>query len=89
MAASSEGKLNGRFFQKLEDGKEIVFEYVNNKREGLHQVFYPEQEIVGKVVAMEVNYHNDLPEGDAVEYNNYGQKISVTPYKDGLKKWVS
>ncbi len=83
------GKLNGRFFERTKEGKEVVFHYKDNRREGLHEVFYPSHQFFGKVKALELNFINDKPEGEAIEYNEAGVKISITPYKAGLKEGMA
>lgn len=83
------GKLNGRFFERARDGREIVYHYKENKREGLHEVYYPSHEYFGKLKALQVNFVNDLAEGDALEYNEAGVKIAVTPYVKGEKEGIS
>jgi antitoxin component YwqK of YwqJK toxin-antitoxin module len=88
-ATYENGKLNGRFFQMMQDGKEVVYHYVNNRREGLHQIFYPEQEVVGKVKAFEVAFVDDMPEGEAKEFDANGFLLSSTFYVKGLKEGVA
>ena len=88
-ATYDQGRLYGRFFEKAKDGKEIIFHYKDSRREGPHEIYYPSHEYFGKVKALEVNFVNDLAEGDAIEYNEAGIKIAVTPYKKGLKEGVS
>ena len=83
------GKLNGRFFEKAQDGKEIVFHYKDNRREGLHEVDYPSHEYFGRVKALEINFVNDVAEGEALEYNEAGIKIATTPYLHGAKEGVA
>jgi len=80
------GKLNGRYFQRLKDGKEMVFQYKNNQKHGLHEVFYPTHEVFGKKKALEMNFVLDKPEGEAIEFDEAGNKISVTPYVNGMKE---
>ncbi|HEY2810123.1 MAG TPA: toxin-antitoxin system YwqK family antitoxin [Rhabdochlamydiaceae bacterium] len=83
------GKLSGRFFEKMRDGKEQVFHYKNNRREGMHEIYYPSQESFTRVKGLEVNFVNDLAEGDAIEYNEEGIKSAVTPYVKGKKEGVA
>jgi antitoxin component YwqK of YwqJK toxin-antitoxin module len=87
-ATYDHGKLNGRFFEKMRDGKEVVYHYKNNRREGLHEVYYPSHEYFGKVKALEVTYVNDVPEGEAFEYSEAGVKLATTPYVKGMKEGV-
>ena len=70
--------------KKTRDGKEIVFHYKDNRRDGLHEIYYPVKD--SKIKALEVNFVNDKPEGESVEYNEDGHKIAVTPYINGLKE---
>lgn len=79
-------KLTGRFFEKIADGKEMIFHYKDNKKEGLHEVYYPSHDYFGKVKALEVNFVNDLAEGDAIEYNESGVKVAQTRYVHGKKE---
>lgn len=83
------GRLHGRFFQKMQDGKELVYHYKDNLKEGLHQIFYPAAEGVDKVIAWEQMYINDLAEGEAIEFNPNGHKVSITPYVKGLKEGLA
>ena len=50
------GKLDGKFFQRLPDGREVVFHYVKNQRHGLHQIYYPPEDGFEKQKALEGNY---------------------------------
>jgi len=81
-----EGKMNGRFFQKLEDGKEVIYHYRKNQRHGPHQIYYPVQEGMAKQKAFEVTFEEGFPEGDAIEYDEKGNKLSSTFYVQGLKE---
>ncbi len=80
------GKMNGRFFKKLEDGKEIVYHYKDNQRHGLHTIYYSSDDGVNKQRAFEVTFVEGVSEGEAVEYDEKGNKISCTPYVKGLKE---
>ncbi len=71
------GKLTGRFFEKTRDGREVIYHYKNNRREGLHQVFFPSKEAFGKIKALEVNFVNHQAEGEALEYNEEGKSERV------------
>lgn len=79
------GQLNGRFLEKAPDGREIIFQYKNNRKEGLHEIYYPNNQFFGRVKGFEVNYINDLPEGEAIEYNEAGAKLAITHFKAGKK----
>jgi antitoxin component YwqK of YwqJK toxin-antitoxin module len=82
----NQGKLQGRFFQKLQDGKELILHYQNNRRHGVHEIYYPTHEVFGKKKAFEVNFVDDVPQGEAIEYDEAGNKISSSMYVDGLKE---
>lgn len=82
-------KLFGRFFERASDGKEVIYHYKNNRREGLHEVYYPSHEYFGRVKALELNFVNHQPEGEAVEYNEEGKKIAVTRYHNGKKEGLA
>ncbi len=84
-----DGLLNGRYFEKTKDGKEIIYHYKNNKREGKHEIYYPPHPFFGKVKALEVNFIADKPEGEATEYNEAGNKVSTTFYRAGHKEGIA
>ncbi|MCH9630111.1 MAG: hypothetical protein S4CHLAM37_01040 [Chlamydiia bacterium] len=79
------GKLNGRFFEKDKEGREVIYHYVMNKKEGAYTIYYPPHPTFGKMKAMEANYANNKLEGEVVEYDQQGKVTSVTPYVDGEK----
>ncbi|MBF5059556.1 hypothetical protein NEPTK9_001070 [Candidatus Neptunochlamydia vexilliferae] len=80
------GKLEGRHLEKDQEGREIVYHYVNNKREGPHYVYYPLELTEGeKSVAIEATYKDNQLSGIVTEYDPSGAKISTTTYKNGLK----
>lgn len=80
------GKLDGRHFQKDPEGREIVYHYKNNKREGSHSIFYPIDVAEGeKVKAIDASYKNNKLEGRANEFDPSGAQISFTTYKAGIK----
>jgi antitoxin component YwqK of YwqJK toxin-antitoxin module len=83
------GKLNGRYFEKGRDGKEVVYHYKNNRKEGAHYITYPMHETLGKVKAIEANFVNDKAEGEVIEYNETGGKVSSSFYKNGLKEGIA
>ena len=81
------GKLNGQFFAKDQSGREIIYHYKNNKKEGKHLVFYPQIEgSEKKVKAMEAMFKNNKLDGEVVEYYPNGQRSSLVFYKDGLQE---
>ncbi|HSX04312.1 MAG TPA: hypothetical protein VLG76_06245 [Rhabdochlamydiaceae bacterium] len=84
-----DGKLNGRFFEKRPDKREIVFHYKNDMREGLHEMYYPPHQFFGKVKALEVPFKDNQPEGEAIEFNEAGVKISTTFFHNGKKEGTS
>ena len=88
-ARYSKGVLEGQFFQRTPQGQEVVYHYHNNRREGLHQVFYPHEEEGERVKALEANYVDDLPEGELSEFSEDGSKVASTFYQHGLKEGVS
>ena len=80
------GKIEGRHFEKDQEGREIVYNYKNNRREGPHFVYYPLDVTEGeKVKAIEAFYKDNKLHGEAVEYDPSGAKISATTYKSGAK----
>jgi len=81
-----QGKLNGRFFQKMPDGREIVFTYRNNFKNGPHEVYYPPVQNGRKIKAVEANFENDQLQGLVVEYTDRGVKVAETPYEQGVKE---
>ncbi len=81
------GKLDGRFFAKDQSGREIIYHYKNNKKEGPHVVFYPQVDSdEKKVKAMEAVFKNNNLHGKAMEYYPNGQQSSVAFYKDGVQE---
>ncbi len=78
-------KLDGRFYELTREGREIIYHYKNNKKEGPHAVFYAPHEFFGKVKALEVNFVDDKAEGELSEYNEAGTKIASTFFHQGLK----
>lgn len=81
------GKLEGRHFSKNPDGSELVYHYKNNKREGIHRIYYPQREGGNeKSKAIEATYKNSKLEGKAFEYAESGELISATMYVSGLKE---
>ncbi|OGN56669.1 MAG: hypothetical protein A3D96_06005 [Chlamydiae bacterium RIFCSPHIGHO2_12_FULL_44_59] len=80
------GELKGKFFQKLPDGQEVVTYYEKNLKHGPHCIFYPPNNMMEKVKALEANYQNDRLEGVVIEYLENGQKVVETPYVHGMKE---
>ncbi|MBX9743747.1 MAG: hypothetical protein K2X08_00880, partial [Chlamydiales bacterium] len=85
-ASYSEGKMEGRFFQRLPDLREVVFHYHNNLKQGLHEVYYPPNEKGEKVKALRAYFDKDRMHGLAVEYNQHGVKMLETSYVSGVKE---
>jgi antitoxin component YwqK of YwqJK toxin-antitoxin module len=83
------GKLHGRYFEKTRDGKEIVFHYKDNRKEGVHEIYYPARDAATKVKALQANFVADRVEGEVLEFNEAGQKISTTFYIKGLKEGIA
>jgi len=82
------GQLHGKQFQKLPDGRSVVFHYEKNIRNGTHQIFYPVNKENEQVKALEVAFVNGKPDGDAAEYDMNGKLVSITPFKNGVKEGV-
>jgi antitoxin component YwqK of YwqJK toxin-antitoxin module len=80
------GKLEGRFFQKLEDGKEIVYTYRKNLKNGPHEIFFPPNEKGEKIKSLEAHYESDQINGLVVEYNQEGLKTAESTYLNGLRE---
>ena len=83
------GKLDGRFFERDREGREVVLFYKNNKREGPYQIYYPENEKFGRVKAFQATYKNNKIEGEVIEYAPSGVQISITHYTAGLKEGLA
>jgi uncharacterized protein len=84
------GKLNGRFFGRDQDGKEIIYHFVDNRREGKHFIFYPpNEETEEKVKAIDATFINDKLEGDFFEYDPEGYLLSTVTYQNGLKEGIA
>ncbi len=82
-----QGKLDGYFFQRAQDGRELVYHYKEGKKEGPHQIYYPRRNgAIAAIKAIEMNFHQDLPHGDCLEYNEEGMLISLTPFVAGKKE---
>jgi uncharacterized protein len=79
------GNLQGRFFHREADGREVVFHYKDNRREGVHQAFYASVDGGPRVKAFEANYVNGKIEGEVSEYSETGAKLASTIYRHGKK----
>ncbi len=88
-ASYVQGKLNGRFFEKLPDGREVIYHYKDNQRNGIHEVYYPSNEYFAKTKAFESFFVNDQLEKEVIEYNETGAKVGITPYLHGMKEGVA
>ncbi len=85
-AEYAQGKMDGRFFQKTADGKEVATHFKNNLKNGPHLIFFPPNQNGEKVKAVEAHFVNDQLEGIVTEYSDKGVKIAETPYVHGLKE---
>jgi antitoxin component YwqK of YwqJK toxin-antitoxin module len=83
------GKLNGRFFERKPNGSEILFHYKDNKREGVHEIYYPYTSPFEKIKALEATFRNDLLESEAFDYDEQGNKVGITPYLHGKKEGMA
>ena len=84
------GKLEGRYFEKDREGRESLYHYKNNKKEGSHIIYYPLDLTGGeKVKAIEATYQNNQIQGIVSEYDPSGKKIGETSYRNGKKEGVS
>lgn len=82
------GRLEGRFFQRDKQGREVVTYYEGNRKHGPFEAYYPEHPKYGKVKAIEATYVNGKLEGEMLEYSETGSKIKSTPYKNDKKEGV-
>lgn len=85
-AVYSQGKINGRHFQHLDDGREVIYHYANNRLEGVHEIYYPQAEGQEKVLAVSANYVEGVLEGEFQEYDQQGNKTAGTPFVNGKKQ---
>jgi len=83
------GKLEGQYFQRLPDGREIVCQYRNNLKNGLHTIFFPLNQQGEKMKGVESFFENDVLHGLVVEYNDQGIKLAETPYQKGKKSGIA
>ena len=83
------GKIEGNFVQKDSLGREMVFTYVNNIKEGPCEVYYPLHPKYGKIKALEATYKKGFLEGDVEEYNQAGQLIAISPFVKGCLLYTS
>jgi antitoxin component YwqK of YwqJK toxin-antitoxin module len=79
------GKLEGRYFEVGPGGRELVYFYEKNKKEGPYDIFYREHPRYGKIKALSATYRKGKIEGEVIEYNETGSKISTVNYKEGKK----
>ncbi len=80
------GKLEGKFYMRDPVGNEIVCYYERNKKHGPFERFYPEQPRFGKVKALEATYYRGYIDGEVIEYNEAGLKISSCNFEKGKKE---
>lgn len=83
------GNLEGRYFRLTNSGRELIYHYKDNRLHGLHQIYYPENQICGKVKALEGNFVDGFLEGEVSEFNEVGTKIISTPYVKGKKEGIA
>ena len=81
----NKGRLEGRLFERLLDGREVYMHYVRGMREGAYVEFFPPNDRFGKVKAIEAMYTNDQLEGYVTEYTPDGLKMTSTHYKKNLR----
>jgi len=86
-----EGRLEGRHQTMDGSGQVIVYHYQDNRKEGLHLVYYPlDKQLQGeeeeRVVALSANYHLGKLNGPLVEYSPRKKRLSLTPYVVGRKE---
>jgi antitoxin component YwqK of YwqJK toxin-antitoxin module len=84
-----QNKLEGEYFQRSPDLKEVIFHFHDNMKNGPHFCFYPPNERGEKTKAIEAYFENDQLEGKVVEYNERGLKIAETPYVHGKQEGVA
>jgi len=81
--------VEGRYFQRLPDGREVVFHYKNNLKEGPHTVSYPPNSKGERIKAIEATYKNDMIEGKTFEYDEKGHCITEQTFKNNKKEGIS
>lgn len=80
------GQLDGKYFAVKENGLEVIYHYKNDQLEGKHIVYYKKNGFFGKVKAYEATFKNGMLQGEAIEYNEAGTKISSIFYQNGKKQ---
>jgi antitoxin component YwqK of YwqJK toxin-antitoxin module len=83
------GKLEGSYFQKTPEGRELLAHYHNNLKNGPHLIFHPVNQKGEKFKAVETFFENDQIEGIVYEYSDRGKKIAETPYVHGKKEGLA
>lgn len=81
-----QGKLEGKFFQRSGDAREVVTHYHNNLKNGPHIIYYPPNQKGEKLKAVEAAFEDDRIEGILTEYSELGKKVAETPYVHGKKE---
>ena len=81
-----QGKLEGKFFQRSGDAREVVTHYHNNLKNGPHIIYYPPNQKGEKLKAVETAFEDDQIEGILTEYSDLGKKVAETPYVHGKKE---
>jgi len=80
------GKLEGKLLQRDEKGREIICYYEQNRKEGPYEIFHSTSNENGRVKALEATYSKGKLQGEVIEYNEAGAKISSSFYKDDKKE---
>lgn len=80
------GDLEGRYRHREMDGSDRLAHYKDNQLHGIFEVTHPPHDFFGKLKALECRYEEGLLEGDLIEYNIAGTKISQIPYKQGKRE---
>ena len=83
------GKMEGKFFQKTPDRREVVTYFKNNLKNGPHSVYFPPNQQGEKIKALEALFENDQIEGILTEFSETGLKSAETMYVHGLKEGVA
>ncbi len=83
------GDLEGRYYQRLQDGTEIISQYRHHRLHGLEQAFYPNPGSDVKVKAREATYADGLLDGELALYNREGIKVASSLYKQGKRDGLS
>lgn len=80
------GKLEGTYFEMTQDRKEIHAHFTNNRLDGPYRVLYPASLDGEKLKALDATYVNGRLDGEAIEYNTQGLKITSIHYREGKRE---